>query len=551
MSNLNLEQFNDLCCKVRPYLYDDSMSGYEFICTIKEMVDKIIEILGQLDIENLTIKDLVNFGGVGDGVVDETVAIRDWLTNLGIGVIGEGQYMVDGILTNLDKPRIFFNDNAIVNNDNHPYITIAKEPFLTQPQNYLFIQHDTNDRNDATSVQIQRLVNTDDGYLNPKALRVVTQVNTETNQTEWAISGELTNNIDTGSSGNTAVSGVSNKHGLASVFGGHFQGKDYNIYATPTDVTAVLGVEINTPSIGLDHPTANNGTGVRRCMDIIGRTNQEVVGFTDGEIGVGIAIRTDNATDGFFRYGLMIDDISQVGNPNPITTGALIRTSGADGVQIKGNNTASALRIVPSVAGNIGIVIQGNFASNAIRIDDDENIGFSTDGTKKIKFESSNDEIRILDNLLAPYRFGLSGDDGFQILSDNAVTNMRINPTTAGQYGMILQGDYSVNAIRIDDGEYIGLSSDGSKKVRYSPGSDSIEFFSVTDKRFGFRLNATPKIFIGDDDVIGERIKTWVQSTGTPRRSGFNTATATTEQVAETVKALIDDLFTHGLIGNA
>lgn len=41
----------------------------------------------------------------------------------------------------------------------------------------------------------------------------------------------------------------------------------------------------------------------------------------------------------------------------------------------------------------------------------------------------------------------------------------------------------------------------------------------------------------------------WAAATGTATRSAFDTATVTTAQLAERVKALLDDLITHGLIG--
>lgn len=49
--------------------------------------------------------------------------------------------------------------------------------------------------------------------------------------------------------------------------------------------------------------------------------------------------------------------------------------------------------------------------------------------------------------------------------------------------------------------------------------------------------------------VVGVRRVGWTQSSGTASRAGFQTSTATTTQVAEALKALIDDLLAHGLIG--
>lgn len=49
--------------------------------------------------------------------------------------------------------------------------------------------------------------------------------------------------------------------------------------------------------------------------------------------------------------------------------------------------------------------------------------------------------------------------------------------------------------------------------------------------------------------VVGARRTGWTAATGTATRTGFATSTVTLSQLAERVKALMDDLITHGLIG--
>lgn len=56
--------------------------------------------------------------------------------------------------------------------------------------------------------------------------------------------------------------------------------------------------------------------------------------------------------------------------------------------------------------------------------------------------------------------------------------------------------------------------------------------------------------YINDVKVVGERATGWSASTGTATRTAFATSTVTTEQLAQRVKALIDDLIAHGLIGS-
>jgi hypothetical protein len=53
----------------------------------------------------------------------------------------------------------------------------------------------------------------------------------------------------------------------------------------------------------------------------------------------------------------------------------------------------------------------------------------------------------------------------------------------------------------------------------------------------------------GGVQVLGGQRHGWTAPTGTPTRSGYATSTATLTQVAEALKALIDDLMAHGLIG--
>lgn len=49
--------------------------------------------------------------------------------------------------------------------------------------------------------------------------------------------------------------------------------------------------------------------------------------------------------------------------------------------------------------------------------------------------------------------------------------------------------------------------------------------------------------------VVGARATGWTAATGTATRTAFDTTTVTTSELAERVKALIDSLITHGLIG--
>ena len=61
--------------------------------------------------------------------------------------------------------------------------------------------------------------------------------------------------------------------------------------------------------------------------------------------------------------------------------------------------------------------------------------------------------------------------------------------------------------------------------------------------------NTADSYKVGTDNVVGSRKTGWAAPTGTANRTTFDTATATTADLAERLKALIDDLTSHGLIG--
>lgn len=62
-------------------------------------------------------------------------------------------------------------------------------------------------------------------------------------------------------------------------------------------------------------------------------------------------------------------------------------------------------------------------------------------------------------------------------------------------------------------------------------------------------VNSGAKYQVGYVDVVGPRRTGWTPATGAATRTAYDTATVTTVQLAQRVKALIDDLIAHGLIG--
>lgn len=86
------------------------------------------------------------------------------------------------------------------------------------------------------------------------------------------------------------------------------------------------------------------------------------------------------------------------------------------------------------------------------------------------------------------------------------------------------------------------------QRIMVGPGGGVSRFvsFNVTGTHVNFN-NLTLRV--NDTDVVGTRKTGWAAATGTGTRSTFATSSVTLPVLAEHVKALIDDLTTHGLIG--
>ena len=93
-------------------------------------------------------------------------------------------------------------------------------------------------------------------------------------------------------------------------------------------------------------------------------------------------------------------------------------------------------------------------------------------------------------------------------------------------------------------GERVRVAANGNIQINNTTGTERLYVtgnIQVTEATDGFN--------VGANQVLGSRQTGWAAPTGTATRTTFVTSTVTTEQLAERVKALLDDLTTHGLIG--
>ena len=92
-------------------------------------------------------------------------------------------------------------------------------------------------------------------------------------------------------------------------------------------------------------------------------------------------------------------------------------------------------------------------------------------------------------------------------------------------------------------GDYLGFFADSARFL--TAAAAEIARFETG----GLNLASTKVMSVAGTQVVTSRRTGWGAPTGTATRTTFDTGTVTTAQLAERVKALIDDLITHGLIG--
>jgi hypothetical protein len=103
------------------------------------------------------------------------------------------------------------------------------------------------------------------------------------------------------------------------------------------------------------------------------------------------------------------------------------------------------------------------------------------------------------------------------------------------------------NGISVGD-TWIERSSGGFISLVYN--NTSVGQFNDFWANFLQKVNTSDSYEVDGTKVVGNRATGWGAPTGTATRTTFVTSTVTLEQLAQRMKALIDDLTTHGLIGS-
>jgi hypothetical protein len=138
----------------------------------------------------------------------------------------------------------------------------------------------------------------------------------------------------------------------------------------------------------------------------------------------------------------------------------------------------------------------------------------------------------------------------YGLRATGAKTTADISLEGNSQNGILLQGTYTGAAIRINDGQRIGLEATNAIKFGWDSGSTSVQMLNGANNRVSFNLSASPGLRINATQVVGARDTGWNAMTGSSDKgTAYDTATVTLPQLAGRVMALQAALTTHGLLG--
>lgn len=193
------------------------------------------------------------------------------------------------------------------------------------------------------------------------------------------------------------------------------------------------------------------------------------------------------------------------------------------------------------------------------------NLAIALSGTSPITFNSATGAIGTKLNPRPPFQWdsetgqlniGIWGQLPITFNSTTGAVGIRFNPvspltydTTSGNLGF----DPTLSNLTLTAPN---VSTVPLRINTVTSGANSIEVRRA-DNTLGFTVYNSGSVEVGVNSVyrhnglqiLGARRTGWTPPTGTATRTAYATSTATAVQVAERLKALIDDLIFHGIIG--
>jgi hypothetical protein len=202
---------------------------------------------------------------------------------------------------------------------------------------------------------------------------------------------------------------------------------------------------------------------------------------------------------------------------------------------------------IPKVTGfNAGQLTQGTQVTNAYGFNAEHNAA----ATETVGYRSQQRSVT------GAWSFLANTNDGSAAAPAGFSGSVAIGANTNGAAPVAPTNTLTVTSLNSD---YAGLvnnrhpSDPFGLRIRYtavSPADAGHDFIHCdANGTTYFQVASNGKISIAGTQVLGPRQTGWTAATGTATRSTFATASVTTAQLAEHVKALIDDLISHGVIG--
>jgi hypothetical protein len=225
------------------------------------------------------------------------------------------------------------------------------------------------------------------------------------------------------------------------------------------------------------------------------------------DVGMVVYVEKSVATPGGMLTGIEVDVVDTSGDDNGwADTFTFDSTMGINVVNALGRSTVGL---------RVGTATLGNGFYTGILIDVDSILPNSYDGNAEA--------IRIKGGSTSSTRYdGIWMQSGYLKQGINLV-----GPNYNSGVMMLLPKDNYIT---------FGTADSGAERIRWNNSLDSFEVEGGS-------------IAIAGTKVLGAQITGWATPTGTATRTGFVTSSVDVASLAEHVKALIDDLKTHGVLG--